>query len=84
LGRLPAQANTWMPLLHTVVSLAFAQPDVLSVCTADAGATRLATTPPQDGPTSPLGGLLGRSDRSTAPPLQKSRKRMPVASRNAT
>jgi hypothetical protein len=83
-GMSQAHANTWIHLLHTVLNLALAHQDLLPARTTDELATLLATTQMKEGPTSPLFGMMVRSDRSTAQLIQRTSRSMTVARRNAT
>ena len=83
-GMSQSHANKWIHLRHTVLNLALAQQDLLPARTADELATLLATTRTQEGPTSPLFGMMVLSDRSTAPPIEKSSRSITVARRKVT
>jgi Helix-turn-helix of DDE superfamily endonuclease len=76
-GMSQSNANKWIHLLHTVLNLALAHQNLLPARTADALALHLASTQKQEGPTTPLFGMMVQSDRSTAQPI-------PRTSRNTT
>lgn len=83
-GMSPSNANKRIHLLHTVLNQTLAQQELLPARAAAEFATRLATNQRQDGPTSPLFGLMVLSDRSTAPTIQRHNKTTTVARRSAT
>lgn len=79
-----SHANKWIHLLHPVLNQTLAQQELLPARTAAELATLLATNQRQDGPTSPLVGMMVLSDRSTAPKIQRNNKTTTVARRSAT
>jgi Helix-turn-helix of DDE superfamily endonuclease len=82
-GMSQSKANKWIHLLHTVLNQALGQQELLPARTAAELATLLTSTPPQEGPTSPLFGMMALSGRSTAQPIQKTNKNTTAAKRHA-
>ena len=82
-GMSQSNANKWIHLLHTVLNQALGQQELLPARTAAELATLLTSKQTQEGPTSPLFGMMVLSDRSTAPPIEKSSRSITVARRNA-
>jgi len=70
-----SHAKKWILLLHTMLNQAFGQPELLPARTAAELATLLTSQQTTEGPTSPLFGMIGRRDRSTAPPAYDSGKK---------
>ena len=84
LGMSQSNAHQWLHLRHTVLNQALAQPELLPARTADAFATRRATTQLKDAPTSPLFGMMVLRDRSIAPAMQRTNRNTTAASRSVT
>jgi hypothetical protein len=82
-GMRQSNAHTWIHLLHTVLTQACGPQELLPARTAAELATRLTSKPSQEGPTSPLVGLMVLSDRATAQPSQKTNRATTAAKRNA-
>jgi hypothetical protein len=83
-GMSPAKANTWIHRLHPVGNQALAHQEWLPARTADAFATRLAATRMEAGPTRALCVMMVPNAPATARKIQRTRKRITVASSNAT
>src|SRR6266540_4383965 len=83
-GMSQSNANKWIHLLHAVLNRALAHQDLLPARTADDLVVLLAAEPTKVAPTSPLFGLMARSDRSIAPPIPRTSRKTPVARRSAT
>lgn len=83
-GMSQSNANTWLHLLYTVLNLALAHQDRLPVRTADELAALLAQHWPEVASPSPLVGMMGLSDRSTAPPIPRTYRNPIGARRRAT
>jgi hypothetical protein len=82
-GMSQSNANQWIHLLHTVLNQALGQQELLPAHTAAELATLLTSTQAKEGPTSPLFGMMVRSDRSTAQPIQQTNRNTTAAKRNA-
>jgi hypothetical protein len=83
-GMSQSNANKWVHLLHTVLNRALAHQDLLPARTADELATLLTSKQAKEVPTSPLFGMMVRSDRSTARPIPRNSRNTTVARRSAT
>jgi hypothetical protein len=83
-GMSQSNAHKWIHLLHTVLNQALGQQELLPARTAAELATLLTSKQTKAGPTSPLFGMMVRSDRSTAQPIQKTNRNTTAARRNAT
>jgi Helix-turn-helix of DDE superfamily endonuclease len=83
LGMSQSNANTWIHRLHTVLNQALEQQELLPARTAAELATLLTSTQTKEGPTSPLVGMMVRSDRSTAQPIPKTNRNTTAAKRKA-
>jgi hypothetical protein len=83
-GMSQSNANKWLHLLHTVLNQALAQQELLPARTAGELATLLTSKQPKEGTTSPLFGMMVRSDPSIARGMPKSSKNITVARRSAT
>jgi hypothetical protein len=81
-GMSQSNANKWIHLLHTVLNRALGQQELLPARTAAELATLLTSKQTKEGPTSPLFGMMVRSDRSTVQPIQKTNKNTTAAKRN--
>jgi hypothetical protein len=68
-GMSQSNANKWIHLLHTVLNQALGQQELLPARTAAELATLLTSKRTQEGPMSPLFGMMVLSDRSTAQPI---------------
>jgi Helix-turn-helix of DDE superfamily endonuclease len=82
-GMSQSNANQWIHRLHTVLNQALEPQELLPARTAAELATLLTSKPTKEGPTSPLVGMMVRSDRSTAQPIQKTNRTTTAATRNA-
>jgi hypothetical protein len=82
-GMSQSNANKWIHLLHTVLNQALGQQELLPARTAAELATLLTSKQTQEGPESPLFGMMVLSGRSTAQPIQKTSKNTTAAKRNA-
>jgi hypothetical protein len=83
-GMSQSNANKWMHLLHAVLNQALAHQELLPARNADELAVMLAANRTADGPVSPLFGLMGLSDRSTARKIPRTSRTMTVARRSVT
>ena len=83
-GMSQSNATKWIHLLHAVLNRALAHQELLPARHADALAVMLATKRTEGVPLPPLCGMLARSDRSIAPPLQRTSRNTPAASRSVT
>jgi hypothetical protein len=83
-GRSPAHAKKWLPRLQAVLTHALAQPALLPARPADECAGMLAANRTAGVLHPPLFGMMVRRDRSTAPPMLRTSRTTPAASRRAT
>jgi DDE superfamily endonuclease len=83
-GMSQSNTNKWIHLLHAVLNQALAHQELLPARTADDLAVLLAGEQTKVAPTSPLFGMMALSDRSIAPPIQRTSRTTTVASRRAT
>jgi hypothetical protein len=79
-----SNANKWIHLRHAVLNRALAHQELLPARTADDLAAWLTPQQPKGSPTSPLFGMMARSDPSTAPSIQRTSRTTRVARRSAT
>jgi Helix-turn-helix of DDE superfamily endonuclease len=83
-GMSQSNANTWIHLLPAVLNQALAHQELLPARNADEFAVMLAAKRTEGGPQPPLFGMMVLSDRSTAPPIPRTSRNTPAASRSAT
>jgi Helix-turn-helix of DDE superfamily endonuclease len=83
-GMSQANANKWIHLLHPVLNQALAQQELLPARTAGELATLLTSQQTKEGATSPLFGMMVRSDPSTAHGMSRSSGSITVVRRSAT
>jgi Helix-turn-helix of DDE superfamily endonuclease len=82
-GMSQSHANKWIHLRHAVLNQALAHQKLLPARTADELAVMLAAKRTRGVPLSPLVGMMVRSDRSTAQPIQRVSRNTIAARRNA-
>jgi hypothetical protein len=82
-GMSQSNTNKWIHLLHAVLNQALAHQELLPARTADDLAVLLAAERTKVTPGPPLFGMMARSDRSTAPPLQRTSRNTTAARRSA-
>jgi hypothetical protein len=82
-GMSQANANTWIHLLHPVLHRALAHHDRLPARTADELATLLTTKPSKGESTTPLFGMMVRSDQSSVPKSPRTSRHTRGARRSA-
>jgi Helix-turn-helix of DDE superfamily endonuclease len=82
-GLSQSNANKWIHLLHAVLNQVLAHQELLPARTADDLAVMLAAKRTAGVPLSPLFGLMVRSDRSTAQPIQRTNRTTTAARRSA-
>lgn len=82
-GMSQSHAHKGIHLLHTVLNQALGPQELLPARTAAELATLLTSKQTQEGPASPLVGMMVLSGRSTAQPIQKTSKNTTAAKRNA-
>jgi hypothetical protein len=80
----PSQANQWIHRLPPVVKQAWSDHELLPARTADDVAALLTTPPTEASAPSSLFSMMGPNDPSSVRKTRRSRKRMTVASSNAT
>jgi hypothetical protein len=78
-GMSQSNTNQWIHLLHAVLNQALAHQELLPARTADELAVLLAAERTKVAPGPPLVGMMARSDRSTALPLQRTSRNTIVA-----
>jgi hypothetical protein len=83
-GMSQSNANKWIHLLHTVLNQALAHQELLPVRNADDFVVRLAAKQTAGVPQSPLVGMMVRSDRSIAQPIQRNNKNTTAARKSVT
>ena len=83
-GMSQSNANKWIHLLHAVLNQAIAHQELLPARTADDLAVWLAARRTKGVPTSPLFGMMVRSDQSTDRPIPRTSKNTTVARKSAT
>jgi Helix-turn-helix of DDE superfamily endonuclease len=83
-GMSQSNANTWIHLLPAVLNQALAHQELLPARNADEFAVMLAAKRTEGGPQPPLFGMMVLSDRFTAPPIPRTSRNTPAASRSAT
>src|SRR6266550_4446119 len=83
-GMSQSNANKWIHLLHPVLNRALAHQDLLPARTADELATLLTTKQSKEESTTPLFGMMVRSDQSSAPKIPRTSRNTIVARRSAT
>src|SRR6266536_5865875 len=83
-GMSQSNVSKWVGLLHAVLNRTLTHQELLPARTADDLVVLLAAEPTKVAPTSPLFGLMARSDRSIAPPIPRTSRKTPVARRSAT
>jgi hypothetical protein len=82
-GMSQSNATKWIHLLHAVLNQALAHPELLPARNADDVAAMLAAKRTEGVPWSPLFGMMVRSDRSTAQPIQRTNRTTTAARRSA-
>jgi Helix-turn-helix of DDE superfamily endonuclease len=82
LGMSQSNAHTWMHLLHAVLNQALAHSELLPARNADDLSVMLAAKRTAGVPLPPLFGLMARSDRSIARPLQRTSRTTKAARRS--
>jgi Helix-turn-helix of DDE superfamily endonuclease len=82
-GMSQSNANKWIHLLHAVLNQALGHQELLPARNADDLAVMLAAKRTEGVPLSPLFGMMVRSDRSTAPPIQRTNRTTTAARRSA-
>jgi hypothetical protein len=83
-GMSQSNAHKWLHLLHTVLNQALAQQELLPARTAGELAMLLTSQQTNERTTSPLFGMMVRSDRSTAQPIRKTNRTTTAARRSVT
>jgi hypothetical protein len=83
-GMSQSNANKWIHLLHAVLNQALAHQELLPARNADDLAVMLAAKRTKDVPLPPLFGMMALSDRSIAPPIQRTSRNTTAARRSVT
>jgi hypothetical protein len=83
-GMSQSNANTWIHLLHAVLSRALAHQELLPARNADDLAVMLAAIRMEGVPLPPLFGMMALSDRSIAQPIQRNSRTTTEVRRSVT